>query len=91
MMCDCGHKDERATLTAYGLYCSSCMAARRCPSRVHGKGTYRAHDRTSPDESREIREAYKRLRKKLPLEWSADRLMTLARRLVHRHNGRERV
>lgn len=79
MLCDCGHKAERGILTTRGLLCFECKAAVVCPvKRVQSQS-----DRLD-NESMELRQAKKCLRKKLPLEWSEEKLDALARRLVHR-------
>lgn len=80
MKCDCGHRADRAILTASGLLCFECKAARVCPSP---KRVPVLLNRDPSDNAvKELRKAQKRLRKTLPLEWSDERLDVLARRLV---------
>lgn len=78
MMCDCGHKAERGILTAYGIWCLECRVARVCPSQRDPDRYMDWRDNAT----KELRQAKKCLRKKLPLEWSESRLDALARRLV---------
>lgn len=77
MQCDCGHKAERAILTARGLVCFECKAARVCLSQKQVPAPFNRDNAT-----KELSKAQKRLRKMLPLEWSDERLEVLARRLV---------
>lgn len=88
MICDCGHSDDRAYMTVlFGLLCSSCNAARRCPG--NGGSDHPPARRSKGELDEELREAYKCLRQKLPKEWSDDRLLKIARRMV-RHNFKRR-
>lgn len=80
----CGHKAERLHLTARGLVCLYCIAARLALPPGSPTDSWPPR-RCSGEKEQEMREAIRSLRKKLPLEWSEDRLQKIARRMV-RHS-----